>query len=60
MIGNRFVSNLQITSSVAREIAAMRWEHVDRKTKVLLIPEAKNGTPRRTLQQTGNRCVTTH
>ena len=29
------------------EIAAMRWEHLDRKAKVLLIPEAKNGTPRR-------------
>ena len=29
------------------EIAAMRWEHVDRKAKVLLIPETKNGTPRR-------------
>ena len=29
------------------EIAAMRWEHVDRKARVLLIPETKNGTPRR-------------
>ena len=29
------------------EIAAMRWEHLDRKAKVLLIPETKNGTPRR-------------
>ena len=28
------------------EIAAMRWEHLDRKAKVLLIPETKNGTPR--------------
>ena len=24
----------------------MRWEHLDRKAKVLLIPETKNGTPR--------------
>ena len=29
------------------EIAAMRWEHLDRKAKVLLVPETKNGTPRR-------------
>ncbi len=29
------------------EIAAMRWEHLNRKAKVLLIPETKNGTPRR-------------
>ena len=29
------------------EIAAMRWEHVDRRARVLLIPETKNGTPRR-------------
>ena len=36
------------------EIAAMRWEHLDRTTRssghearVLLIPETKNGTPRR-------------
>ena len=29
------------------EIAAMRWEHVDRKARVLLIPETKNGSPRR-------------
>lgn len=29
------------------EVAAMRWEHVDRKAQVLLIPETKNGTPRR-------------
>ncbi len=29
------------------EIAAMRWEHLDRKAKVLLIPETKNGTSRR-------------
>lgn len=29
------------------EIVAMRWEHVDRKARVLLIPETKNGTPRR-------------
>ncbi|MDA8120065.1 MAG: site-specific integrase [Thermaerobacter sp.] len=29
------------------EIAAMRWEHLDRQARVLLIPETKNGTPRR-------------
>lgn len=29
------------------EIAAMLWEHWDRKTRVLLIRETKNGTPRR-------------
>ncbi len=29
------------------EIAAMRWDHVDRKARVLLIPETKTGTPRR-------------
>ena len=29
------------------EIAAMRWEHLDRKHHVLLIPETKTGTPRR-------------
>ena len=28
------------------EIAAMRWEHLDRQARVLLIPETKNGTPR--------------
>ena len=27
-------------------IAAMRWEYLDRKDQVLLIPETKNGTPR--------------
>lgn len=29
------------------EIAAMRWEHLDRTARVLLIPETKTGTPRR-------------
>ena len=29
------------------EIAAMRWDHMDRKARVLLIPETKTGTPRR-------------
>ena len=29
------------------EIAAMRWEHVDRDARVLLIPITKNGKPRR-------------
>jgi integrase len=28
------------------ELAAMRWEHVDRNTCVLRVPEAKNGSPR--------------
>lgn len=27
------------------EIAAMRWEHLDRQTRVLPIPETKTGTP---------------
>ena len=29
------------------EIAAMRWGHLDKKARVLLIPETKTGTPRR-------------
>ncbi len=29
------------------EIADMRWKHVNRKARVLLLPETKNGTPRR-------------
>ncbi|MDA8120877.1 MAG: site-specific integrase [Gammaproteobacteria bacterium] len=29
------------------EIAAMRWEHLDRRARVLLIPETKTGVPRR-------------
>ena len=29
------------------EIAAMRWDHLDRLARVLLIPETKTGTPRR-------------
>ncbi len=29
------------------EIAAMRWEHLDRKHHVLLVPETKTGTPRK-------------
>jgi integrase len=29
------------------EIAAMRWEHLDRQARVLLVPETKTGTPRR-------------
>ena len=36
-----------IESAMRRgEIAAMRWEHLDRQARVLLIPETKNGTPR--------------
>ena len=29
------------------EIALMRWDHLDRKTRVLLIPTSKTGAPRR-------------
>ncbi|MDA8361487.1 MAG: site-specific integrase [Gammaproteobacteria bacterium] len=29
------------------EIAAMRWEHLDRKARTLLIPETKTNTPRK-------------
>ncbi|MHB8415801.1 MAG: tyrosine-type recombinase/integrase [Acidiferrobacteraceae bacterium] len=29
------------------ELVAMRWEHVDRKARVLVVPETKNGTSRR-------------
>ena len=29
------------------EIAAMRWEHLDAKARVLLLPETKNRTARR-------------
>ncbi len=29
------------------EIADMRWKYVDRKARVLLVPETKTGTPRR-------------
>ncbi|MHB2021531.1 MAG: site-specific integrase [Candidatus Xenobia bacterium] len=29
------------------ELVAMRWEHVDRKARILVVPETKNGTPRR-------------
>jgi integrase len=29
------------------EIAAMRWEHLDRATRVLRVPETKTGVPRR-------------
>jgi integrase len=29
------------------EIAAMCWDHLDRRARVLLIPETKTGTPRR-------------
>ena len=28
------------------EIAAMRWEHLDRQERVLLVPVTKTGTPR--------------
>ena len=39
------------------EIAAMRWDHLDRKARVLLIPETKNGTPRRVPLSTAARTV---
>jgi len=29
------------------EIAGMRWEHIDKAKRVLLVPETKTGTPRR-------------
>ncbi|MGC9238003.1 MAG: site-specific integrase, partial [Thiomonas sp.] len=29
------------------ELAAMRWEHADLKSRVLLVPETKTGEPRR-------------
>ncbi len=34
------------TAMCRSEIAGMRWEHLDWKDRVLLIPETKNGTPR--------------
>ncbi len=39
------------------EIEAMRWEHVDRKAHVLLVPETKTGTPRRVPMSTVARAV---
>ena len=39
------------------EIAAMRWEHLDRRARVLLIPETKNGTPREVPLSTGALAV---
>ena len=42
------IINWAIETTMRRsEIAGMRWEHLDRKDRVLLIPETKNGTPRR-------------
>ena len=35
------------TATRRGKIAAMRWEYVDRRAHVLLIPETQNGTPRR-------------
>jgi integrase len=29
------------------ELASMRWEHSDRKSRALLLPETKAGEPRR-------------
>jgi integrase len=29
------------------ELASMRWEHLDRRARVLLVPETKTGEPRR-------------
>lgn len=29
------------------ELVAMRWAHVDRKARIVVVPETKNGTPRR-------------
>ena len=42
-----FIITWAIETAMRRgEIASMRWEHLDRKDRVLLIPETKNGTPR--------------
>ena len=42
------LSTLAIETAMRRgEIAAMRWDHLDRRARVLLIPETKTGTPRR-------------
>ena len=35
------------TAMCRGEIAAMKWEHVDRATKVLRVPETKTGEPRK-------------
>ena len=49
------------------EIAAMRWEHLDREARVLLIPETKTGVPREVplsraamaiLEEKSTRCST--
>ncbi len=49
------------------EIAAMRWEHLDRQARVLLIPETKTGVPREVplsraamaiLEEKSTRCST--
>ena len=42
------IINWAIETAMRRgEITAMRWEHVDQRARVLLIPETKTGTPRR-------------
>ncbi len=47
LIGDEKARLLVAAEAYGGEIAAMRWEHVDRKARVLLIPGTKNGTPRR-------------
>ncbi len=42
-----FIITWAIETAMRRgKITGMRWEHLDRKDRVLLIPETKNGTPR--------------
>lgn len=42
------VMAIALTTAMRRgEIAAMRWEHLDRKARALLVPETKTGEPRR-------------
>ena len=42
------IITLAIETAMRRgEISAMQWENLDRKSRVLLLPETKNGTPRR-------------
>ena len=42
------IITLAIETAMRRgEISAMQWENLNRKSRVLLLPETKNGTPRR-------------
>ncbi len=43
----RLIIQIALETAMRRgEIAAMRWEHLDRRVRVLRIPEAKNGEAR--------------